>query len=134
METLIKFETAKKAKEKGFDERCTHGYNTFEEGHIRNGEFRDLYDRYHGDYNGWKNSESTQDSYATAPPQSVLQKWLREVHDIKISISFYDDGKNQYWTCFIHIPSQSQQAYICGEDVYEDALERGLFEGLLLIS
>jgi hypothetical protein len=77
-EQLITFETAKLAKEKGFDEICKGFY-------------------YAGHYETWKEGEETNNSSeifdsnsCTAPTQGLLQKWLREIYDIHINIRHED--------------------------------------------
>ena len=133
-EQLITFETAKLAKEKGFDIRCTHGYDTFEEGHIRNGELRNLYDNYHGDYSGWKNSESSQSSYVTAPRQSLLQKWIREIHKIDVFCDCIGSGKYYSVIYDNSIKEGNDKVFEQEKETsYEEALEIGLREALELI-
>jgi len=66
-EQLISFKTAKLAKEKGFNEPCSMWY----EGHTLSPSEKPGY-----------NSEDPTE-YA-APTQSLLQKWLREKHNIDI--------------------------------------------------
>ena len=73
-EQLIKFETAKLAKEKGFDWEVIDGF-TLEGKPIPFANF--------GYYN-W-NEEIRDISQST---QSLLQKWLREIHDIHLLNSF----------------------------------------------
>ena len=76
-DTLITFETAKLAKEKGFDIKTTHYYLGDEEYHILN-----ISKDYGIEGLNW-NLRSTRTS---APTQSLLQKWLREKYDNDISI------------------------------------------------
>lgn len=85
---LISFETAKLAKEKGFEEYCFSYYNLkgeikhnySENGSSTDVDFRvDLEDLLDNFNRGIPNTYS-------APTQSLLQKWLREVHKIHIEI------------------------------------------------
>lgn len=135
-DTLIAFETAKLAKAKGFDIRSdifySEKYGLCQEGeeslmifsHPVSNKYEYIYD---------VNSEFNEGERFLAPTQSLLQKWLREKHQLNLSVSFYDDGKSKYWTCRLHDGSDTQR-YICGKDIYEDALEIGLVEALKSIN
>jgi hypothetical protein len=146
-EKLIKFETAKLAKEKGFDiytrqAFCINGnwvsYNV---------------SSYHGlgEPQGYRYYNREEDYYAQ-PTQSLLQKWLRDIHNIHIDINLYDlpnDNKNRYifYKTFIStfpinngFMGSSNKIQIKGPignlylfDSYETALEYGLLEALKLI-
>jgi|TARA_R110000765_G_scaffold344689_1_gene434922 hypothetical protein len=114
-EKLITFETAKLAKEKelkiGFINTV---YNP-------SGKLIDLNDR-------------QQEGFIPiqAPTQSLLQKWLREIHNIDIqihSISGKYFVKIKYWDRSFHMTSSVE---ISGK-TYEEALEKGLQEALKLI-
>ena len=179
-EQLINFETAKLAKEKGFNaptpfiyicsgrgKEKTHFlqdyfvfYKSFLDLHTTTSSNRnDLKDV---ERNGsWDNSITTftledyhksynpfaDDYKVLAPTQSLLQKWLREVHGIYVN-SEYDlnhDGKNIIYFSnwgFINDPSSDNYKYNPngGYDekaiwkTYEEALEIGLQEGLKLLS
>lgn len=124
---LISFETAKLAKEKGFNIPVRYAFYTEKDKRDLRTRTQDWNNHFVWVGSSWGGHNTN--PFYSRPTQSLLQKWLREVHKVNVSISFYDDGKNKYWTCHIHKDS-SQQAYVCGEDVYEDALEKGLFEGL----
>lgn len=127
-EQIISFETAKLAKEKGLISGLTV---------------------YHAYCIGWQRlkadkeplAELKRDSVkgqfhlALAPTQSLLQKWLREVHHIHIMIAKSEDG----WICQLQ-QSFQQEAYLPKFDnylilsSYEEALEEGLKEALKLIT
>jgi hypothetical protein len=160
-EQVISFETAKLAKEKGFNEICTSHYlpekqvysadkpkSLFESAlrYSRNKEsydygavvwFRnsDLHDENNG--NGFR-----LDKGYTAPTQSLLQKWLREEHGIDIQIrrlcyrgSFREEEWDEY-NDFIYMPGQNDHLDITlGNefDTHEEALENALQESLKLI-
>jgi len=117
---LIKIKTAKLAKEKGFDVPtqkaydgvpmlCTHTdsvFNTL---------------NYNSELGG---------NYCSAPSQALLQRWLREVHDIHLDITY--SGKQNV--------EREIEYYVTGRqlsigiwDSYEKALEKGLQEALKLI-
>lgn len=111
-ETIITFETAKLSKEKGFDLIVRNAYH----------------------YNGsncieitTKNSENIGIS---APSQSLLQKWLRDVHNIEIAVQWFD---NCYIKAVAKKPFKANTYRVEGIDTYEEALELGLQEALKLI-
>lgn len=113
-EQIVTFETAKLAKEKGF--------NWFGKSYTHKGIFQDR--EILSDYNNWYSN--TKDNYLiTAPTQSLLQKWLRDVKNIFISVDvnycykIYKD--DEYFT--------ESNDY----NSYEEALEVGLQEALILI-
>ena len=132
-EQLISFETAKLAKEKNFDESCDW---VFEE----DLELRRL-NYYEGDGSGFvKNSEidSEYESFIqTAPTQSLLQKWLREEHDIHFEIKpIFEVGERRPYhiSVFKNLHGKDFEYNIIGvKDTYERALEAGLQEALKLI-
>lgn len=126
----VTFETAKLAKEKGFNEPSTHIY-TIGFGGIK----EDKTVRKFGNYED--NDKLLQPvtlskgqlHLALAPTQSLLQKWLREVHDIDIIINTYRSQDNKWYKFFI---SEKSKDVLKSDDYksYEDSLEDGLFEGL----
>lgn len=139
---LISFETAKLAKEKGFDGSCYDCYN------IRGMQYSNGWCEYIDDdeiYSPFTRSELI-DNDSLAPTQSLLQKWLREVHQIVIDlncthknykktitytwniISFDDELSGREGALKkIHNMRNSSEMY------YEEALEKGLQEALKLI-
>jgi hypothetical protein len=125
-EELISFETAKLAKEKGFDISVDGRW------------------WYHCDYLDWRLSEKgaskwhpDEDSFP-APTQSLLQKWLREAHNIQIVVDVYDDSEHfpRYSIRGCHWVKWGEGSefikYEC--KTYEEALEIGLQEALKLIN
>ena len=135
-EQLISFETAKLAKEKGFNEECYFTY----------GEISEDYCLFKSEYSE-TNSEVNEYIYS-APTQSLLQKWLREVHNCHVEVIFHSPLDDSYITkdnlryCFevnyygknFNIPFTDDEDY-SGYDylTYEEALEKGLQEALKLI-
>lgn len=156
-EQLISFETAKLAKEKGFNLK-TPKYYTTENPHS-----------YHKDLDGVcilgllhsKTLYEPQDeidkksgiskykldpSTVFAPTQSLLQKWLREVHKINVE-SNYLPNIQKYRCLFkpMHIIPKLFESFKDYKKVadkyygkidynsYEEALEKGLQEALKLI-
>jgi len=121
---LITFELAKLAKKNKFiGYKSTMHYRISEEALI-NGLIED-----HTDHN------LTVD-YLSAPPQSVLQKWLREIHNIIVS-PFYvstilGDLENKYG-CTISKKGSVYDFDIEYQNTWEEVLEEGLFTGLNLL-
>lgn len=109
-EQLISFETAKLAKEVGFPQYREGVYYTKDKEHCLVGWGFDNIREY------------------SAPTQSLLQKWLREVHNIDVyCIPWVYENKRVY-DFFINYEGESR-AY----SSYEKALEIGLQEALKLI-
>ncbi len=125
-EQLITFETAKLAKLKGFDkfnEACETGYHP-DTGAVLGKPF---WDRFCND----KRSVGR-------PSQSLLQKWLREVHKIDVIASPIDDKyecriiSNRVKGTHIDTPfDYCTSPWLYG--TYEEALEKGLQEALNLL-
>jgi hypothetical protein len=136
-EQLITLETAKIAKEKGFklNHGCDSYYVVLEDSYLE--------DHYkHEDvllYSKGQIKLSSKSLYNTmcenvgdAPSQSILQKWLRDEHniDIEISVHLRNGGRRYRSDIFIygfHDKEMEEQ------ETYEDALEEGLQEALKLI-
>ena len=106
-EQVVSFETAKIAKEKGFKELCFHYYSNeglqtpyLENGSSTDVDFRvDLEDLLEQHNNLYHNT-------ASAPTQTLLQRWLREEHDIHIHIireDSYYKFENKYYSFYINI-------------------------------
>lgn len=104
---LISFETAKLAKEKGFK----YGFGNGQKYYFP--KTKELTENHRGD------------NYA-ACTQSLLQKWLRDVHNIHIRIDF---EKIEYkpWYFSYHVKPKSK-LYVSDEtfNTYEEALESAL--------
>lgn len=124
-ETLISFETAKLAKEVKFDLYTQNSY--------WNGELT-------RDTPGYplENGITSQDNYWNferyyAPTQSLLQKWLRETHNIHISIDTNWSLENIGF--IFYIKSNIKDVEMSERfNTYEEAFEEGLFEALKLIN
>lgn len=68
----------------------------------------------------------------SAPTQSLLQKWLRDIHFIDVepkAIRFVGDEKASYYNNYINGSMVEMKKY----NTYEEALEEGLYQALLLI-
>lgn len=133
-EQLITFETAKLAKEKGFDINCKNKFvetleHTLEMG--RGGDFTFPHQpprilSHHG-YDKW------QIVHCSAPTQSLLQKWLREIHEIDISVIFNYDLRCYNCEVVKWIDGVCNINNSYGFDKFEEGLEFGLQEALKLI-
>jgi len=111
-DTLIQFQTAKLAKEKGFDVPCEWFSSDNVVVH------RDSEPVNH-------NSER---NFISRASQSILQKWLREKHDIHVNPfhQFLPSGKHKYG---VKINNEAIDSF----ETYELALEAGLLSALNLI-
>ena len=149
-EQLISFETAKLAKEKRFDCKCLAGYKS--NGELRECYIDDLEDIFNSiypisnsDIKDAVNKEWIFYDGCICPTQSLLQKWLREKHNIivvaipyvfdwngDIKLDKEDFDHNTLWSFYVW---QSVKFIKDGADspTYEEALEEGLQEALKLI-
>lgn len=117
-EQLISFETAKLAKEKGFNnEGMTHSCNYL---YASTGKLVSI-----GSNEFWSPDSTL---ICSAPTQSLLQKWLREKHNIQLFI-FKQISCCWTWTIW----GESASTCLDRFDTYEQALEKGLQEALKLI-
>lgn len=114
-EELIKFETAKLSKEKGFDVAT---WDYFQVTCAK--EFSECCTPVRSDWNKY-------DDYKvfSRPTQSLLQKWLREVHNIDVHCIPWIYENKRVYDFFINYKGESR-AY----SSYEEALEIGLQEAL----
>ncbi len=133
-EQLINIETTTLAKEKGFDISTRHFYadeswnsrEIYACSEVGYGEFTDSMESNHGF-----------GDITLIPTQSLLQKWLRDKHNIAVLVSFNDNNVFEYYY-FIHTNvSKAFSNRICSLPLkfssYEESLEFGLTEGLKLI-
>ena len=137
-EIRIKFETAKLAKEKGFDLEVNAYFNIY-------GVLNKHYQYGNVSFKDWNNYNEPIGKkgkcYDSAPTQSLIQKWLREMHDIQvIVIPFASDSTNEnsntiycFFTNKKHFYAFVNKNYEEEFESYEEALEVGLLEGLKLI-
>jgi hypothetical protein len=118
-EQIISFETAKLAKECNYKEKCKNWYN-----------FSGLLIKDAPEAN-YPSNQKKFPSYS-APTQSLLQRWLREVHNIHIEIVYIDEVlKFQAQICLMGTNTIISDTK-CG--TYEEVLEEGLKEALNLIN
>ena len=112
-DTLISFETAKLAREKGFI--CNNGIIEIDQ----------------------RMFPHLPDKIKRLSTQSLLQKWLRETYFIHIVIQVFHDtsGLGKKWTFSADIFYENGDVDRSGltEDTYEEALEEGLSKALKLI-
>ena len=140
-EQLISFETAKLAKEKGFGGK---GLTTLN-GYFRNGILCNIPCNNQSDF-------CHEDEFS-APTQSVLQKWLRDKHNIEVGVFRYTyEGGVYKGKCYMWAVDQyddkydgempeSSEHWLLNErqangydfKTWEEALEQGLLEALKLI-
>lgn len=152
-EQIVGFEVAKLAKDKGFKERCLNFY--FEDGELRenilnttNGyygeevtfEYEDLIENWNDGYLtkkdgnrcfGCSKSKGYLETYS-APTQALLQKWLREKHNVHIAIKTGYDGTFIITIYNMNKPQKANQNFY-EYSAYEEALEAGLLKALKLI-
>lgn len=129
VEELISLETAKLAREVGFNVDTKLCYI---EGHkeelfpVSN----DFKLQYHTDIHNFNDSNG----YYSAPTQSILQKWIRIEHELHIRID-HNRFKNPQckWGYNIEMMMHSPTAMKFGLKTYEAALEAGLLEALIII-
>jgi len=118
-EQIVNFETAKLAKERGFTESCWQWYDTI--GNIKEHKFSTTSNRY--------------DDELAAPTQSLLQKWLREIHGIHIDFQY--DLESDMKTINVSFSVINNEGSLYNEKKeylkYEEALEEGLQQALELI-
>ena len=135
---LISFETAKLAKEKGFKIPTTVMYKGNEKSYGHNNEWGIDEKRLDGKF------PYTNQQWYSIPTQSLLQKWLREVHNIHVNIFCDYDRKdetyNTYWNCNIILLNwgEDREQYVASKirnfnNKFEEAYEIGLQEALKLI-
>lgn len=121
-EQIVEFNTAKLAKEKGFNLYQPNQYS---------GTNTVL-------YNYIEATVKLYNDIICAPTQSLLQKWLREVHKIHIQIENVNVPEKEKWIYEIMrlpvgvIVLWNEETSLIF-DTYEQALEIGLQEGLKLI-
>lgn len=122
---IVNFDTAKLAKEKGFDWVCRLWYEDFNKNRL----FEPISPSNY-------NNHITFSKVISAPTQSLLQKWLREKH--KIFIEIYVQWDN---ICDFNLLNEDSFAYSFdkpsyegkGYGSYEKTLEIALQEALKLI-
>lgn len=133
-EQLISFNTAKLAKEKGFDIPCENFYveyiddddvDLFNYEEQRGSRYAELY------------RNNTEFKFS-APTQSLLQKWIREIHNIIVEPIFDETADDGFpWLLSIYknkkdIVTENHKLFGDYFDNYEETLEVGLYQALKL--
>ena len=129
-ETLISFETAKLAKEKGFTAEnkcgCRYGWMSYSKvfSGISTFEENDLYLDDLGNHH-----------LIERPTQSLLQKWLREDHKIVVYITpDYNPIISKIETYYGVVNNKfGGEEFVSSNNTYEASLEAGLYNALQLI-
>lgn len=131
-EELISFETAKLAKEKGFDVGCGCSYNEQKE--------QEINPYFYGNTFGnslLNNSDFIEsgDVNIEAPTRSLLQKWLRKYHGIYV---YTEQEKIHNKLKFSFYIMNGEDSFLWDDlddyhNEYEEALEKGLHKALKLI-
>lgn len=147
---LISFETAKLAKEKGFDietktayiggvffesEETPNGYDGYDPSFSDNWNKNWSFNKEGGASTRNPDNINYFDGYS-APTQSLLQRWLREKHKIYVDapLAIYTSQKHSWYVAFrrgAEVVISGCEEYIY--NTYEEALEVGLQEALNLI-
>jgi len=126
-EDLISFETAKLAKEKGF---YWESFNVF----IKEEEYKSIRCPIPEKWNSITNSKKA----ISRPTQSLLQKWLREEHEIVLIVGLddYADCNTFKFTYWGYKKGDFKPCVKTDEmySTWEEALEKGLEEALKLIN
>jgi len=128
-EEIISFETAKVAKEKGFGWFIGDNRDVYFWGELHKREDVD-WNITHPDF---------QDRFVPAPTQSLLQRWLREVHNIIVDVIYDENSEDQFeyllsiYKDKLDIINSEHELYEMFWDNYEEALEEGLQKALELI-
>ena len=131
-EQLIKKETGQLIKRKGFNWNCRY-WNDGEQSNQYAGHRMDsvLSNTYIDSNSFYKRIPFS----CTIPTQAMLQKWLREEHNIHIEILLEEDAP--YNKFYYRIMKIGKYFTLSHDDIYcktyEEALEAGLLEALNLI-
>lgn len=129
---LISIETAKLAYEKGFNIPVINCYN-------ENSELGDIDELEYINYNRWDKTVGSNQNLYSAPTQSGLQKWLREIHNIEVlpypvqflkndieqeccNLSYHYKLIIKGFTQFVNLDNE--------KSTYEEAFELGLYNAL----
>lgn len=123
---LIQFETAKLAKEKGFN-WCSNN----QKGYNKNDGTLEM-----TSYSTYVNNEDFEiTGFYSASTQSLLQRWLREVHKIDVIPTMSEFSRTYGYKLFYIEGGKtvcSNHMFI-KKEIYEEVLEQGLIEALKLI-
>ena len=122
VEKLIEFETAKIAKTRGFNVVCENYFSEHLTGVQENNQC------------GFRNWNKEYENSFSRPTQSLLQKWLREIHSLDVETEKYQHNEDgRYYKGRVWGEEFENEGYVTGFDSYEDALEEGLLCALAAI-
>lgn len=138
LEQRISFKTSVLLKQKGFNQLCDqhycYGSGDKEEPKIGETYIGGFYNEITGFQRQYRNSELVNWDLPygefSAPTQSILQRWLREIHGIEISLICFD---GQYLKHVKQRPFKANTYNLDYFGTYEEVLEIALFEALNLI-
>ena len=131
-ENIIIFETAKLGKEKGFNIKCSNGFR------LKAEQIKELSCKNNINFNGGEwNPDDEHIKYYSAPNQTILQKWLREEHKLRVFVKQGVSGNFNYeiykWNYDNVLGIWERIGNISSVDSYEIALENGMYHALTLI-
>lgn len=147
---IVKFDTARIAREKGFDEPCSFLHYTW----LGRTELLDNIDKITNSQciKALQEDNLNDIVWVTAPSQTILQKWLREKHNIDVSVNPYGeiditdveaklvkkytyrvDNWNVQWSVHDGTGLVMPEHYHLEGDNYEEVFELGLQKALTLI-
>ena len=121
-EDYVSFETAKLLKERGFDEKCSHYWQD------EISEYSITKEIHRWTDSTLANTEISTSKRFSAPTLQMVMKWLREVHNIHISIATVCDGKAWGYETIIQkqrIPVPAT-LFIDWKDTSEEACEAAI--------
>lgn len=139
-EKVISFKTAKLAKEKNFNISVIKFYTP--KGYL---DYAEDYQTERLASSNWNNGFGSYPTEAekvecSAPTQSLLQKWLREVYDLFVWVFPENNGGTFGWEIdesfkdkYKELPDGEYDLTGYNYKTYEEALEKGLREALKLI-
>lgn len=133
---IVKFKTAELAKEKGFDWGAEDIWIGKKEGesYIYTVQYYDSYFSNNNSDDIYSIDLKNEESYS-APTQPLLQRWLREKHNIHVEVLLTEN--TPYNTFYYRIMQIGKYFSLSYDDnffeTYEDSLEAGLQEALKLI-
>lgn len=132
---IISFETAKLAKEKGFDENVYDFYCPLGELNKVGGDIPKTDGVKLNNHTGYRGDKKKGlHPYTSATTQAQLQRWLREEHDIDTGLYFWNDGSYSYRiTELVGIKNLIQHTDDIFIGTYEQTLERALLKALKIL-
>ena len=129
---FIRLDTAKLAKEKGYDRFAPAWYGCDDPVH---GEPNQFFVSGFGEFNEFGNDEDTQEGTQiySAPTQTMLQTWLREVHNIHVEPFVDDNQMYGYYVSTFNDVGRIDSPIKRNFEERQNAFEMGLQVGLNLI-